>query len=226
VMGHSQAYIAARLRLLDLDLDIQELVARGEVSKDVRVAEALLQIEAPAARIRLARELAKRKTSVKASIAACERLRGELIKHAKDSRVQDARRKGTEPSLTLAGEEVGGLPKDTAQQSWGNVRAAARAVCRQCDLQESALANIEEPAWSQISHAAGGTCDVCNLRQIESACTGCPLPEFLVRLTRGIATAQVAETHVPPARTPRPVHETGSGRCAVGEARGNGRDAG
>jgi len=192
-MGHSQSYIAGRLRLLDLDLDIQELIARGEVSKDARVAEALLTIEAPSARIRLARELAKRKASVKASIAACERLRGEMVKHSKDRRVQDARRKGTQPSLTLADEEVGGLPKDTAQENWGNVRAAGRAVCQKCDIRQEALAEIEEPAWAQITHAAGDVCDVCSLRQIESACDGCPLPEFLVRLTRGIAIAQVLE---------------------------------
>jgi ParB family chromosome partitioning protein len=192
-MGHSQATIAGRLRLLDLDLDIQELVARGELSKDVRVAEALLQIEAPAARICLARELAKRKASVKASIAACERLRGELVKHSKDCRVQDARRNGTEPSLTLAREEAGGLPKDMVQENWGNVRAAARGVCQQCDLQENVLAEIEEPAWSRISHVAGETCGLCSLRQIESACIGCPLPEFLVRLTRGPVATQVLE---------------------------------
>jgi ParB family chromosome partitioning protein len=201
-MGHSQSYIAGRLRLLDLDLDIQELIARGEVSKDVRVAEALLTIDAPAARIRLARELARRKASVRASIAACERLRGELVKHSKDRRVQDARRKGTQPSLTLAGEEVGGLPKSTAQKTWGNVRESGRIVCQKCDIRQQALAEIKEPAWAQISHAAGDTCDVCSLRQIESACDGCPLPEFLVRLTRGIAISQVPETHVPPGSTP------------------------
>lgn len=191
-VSHSSALIAGRLRLLDLDVEIQELVARGEVSKDVRVADGLLAIESAPARIRLAKELAKRKSSIRTSIAACERLRLELAKHVKDRRVQAARQEAIAPSLARAQQEAGRLPKDSAQESWGNVRSAARAICTKCDIRQEVLEAIEEPAWMRISHAAGDTCDACSLRQIETACSGCPLPEFLVRVTRGLTPRPVA----------------------------------
>ena len=124
---------------------------------------------------------------VKASVAACERLRGELVKQFKDRRVQDARREGVQPALALAGDAVGRLPKDTAQEQWANVRSAARELCQKCDIRQEVLSEVEEPAWIRISHAAGDTCDVCGLREIEAACDACPLPEFLIRLTRGVA---------------------------------------
>jgi len=187
-LGHSQGYLAGRLRLLDLDPEIQELVAEGQLTKDSRIVDGLLSIEDPEARKGLARELAKRQATLKGSLAACARLRESLATAAKDRRVQSARQQGRMPSIVLAQEMLGGdLPHGDATATAGSLRPSVRAVCQTCDIREQAFPHLEEPAWSLLRHAADETCRACSLVEVRSACTGCPLPEMLARLARGPA---------------------------------------
>jgi ParB family chromosome partitioning protein len=180
-VGHSEALITARLRLLDLDPAIQELVATGQLTKDPRAADALLSVQDVKARVALARQLANRRATLKSIVAACERYRQMQADQEKQSRVQSARRSGRAPSITLAVEALGDeLPEGRAL----SLRPVARAVCQACEIREGSLPDVAEPAWALLSHAAGETCGACNLADVVLACQGCPLPETLIRLAR------------------------------------------
>jgi len=180
-VGHSEALITARLRLLDLDPEIQELVATGQLMKDPRAADALLSVQDPKARVALAGQLASRRATLKSIVAACDRYRQMQADQEKQGRVQSARRNGKAPSISIAVETLGhDLPEGRAS----SLRPAARAVCQACEIREGSLPDVAEPAWALLTHAAGETCGACNLRDVTAACQGCPLPETLIRLAR------------------------------------------
>jgi ParB-like chromosome segregation protein Spo0J len=185
-VGHSATYIVARLRLLDLDPEIQELVATGQLTKDARAVDALLSIPDGKARVALAGQLANRKATLKSIAAACDRYRQMQADQEKQGRVQSARSKGKAPSLAIAAEALGGeLPEGRAS----SLRPAVRAVCQACEIREGSIPDVAEPAWELLSHAAGETCSACNLADVRLACQGCPLPETLIRLARVTAGA-------------------------------------
>ena len=196
-VGHSSAYIVSRLRLLDLDPEIQELVATAQLTKDARVVDALLSIEDRQARVALAKQLAKRRATLKACMAACERLRELQAAAAKESRVQGARRTGKPQALALAEETLGhALPEEPRLA----LREAAKAACQACDIREETLAGVAEPAWELLTHATGETCSACSLAEVKGACAGCPLPEMLIRMARGVSPAPATDVRVNHAR--------------------------
>jgi ParB family chromosome partitioning protein len=177
-VGHSDGYIVGRLRLLDLDPEIQELVATGRLTKDPRAVDAFLSVKDRKARVALAGQLAKRKATLKSIVAACDRYRQMQADQEKQGRVQSARRNGRPPSIALAVEALGGeLPEGRASA----LRPAAQSVCQACEIRPP---DVAEPAWELLSHAAGETCSACNLADLQTACQGCPLPETLIRLAR------------------------------------------
>ncbi|NIR97530.1 MAG: hypothetical protein GWN54_13200, partial [Gammaproteobacteria bacterium] len=73
-LGCSAAKISGRLKLLELDPEIQELVAEGELPKSPQIVDAFAQVADREARVELAREVARRRTSLKGIVRACERL--------------------------------------------------------------------------------------------------------------------------------------------------------
>ncbi|MBA3532322.1 MAG: hypothetical protein H0T73_10415 [Ardenticatenales bacterium] len=58
--GHSSPTLKSYLRLLDLDPEIQALVAKGKLPRSLRMSEALLSVPEPGARVKLAQRLAQR----------------------------------------------------------------------------------------------------------------------------------------------------------------------
>jgi len=183
-VGHSAAYIVGRLRLLDLDPEIQELVATGQLTKDARAVDALLSIEDGKARVALAGQLARRKATLKSIQAACDRLRQMQAEAEKQKRVQAARSDGKAPSIAIAVESLDGeLPEGRAS----SLRPAVREVCQACEIRPP---DVAEPAWELLSHAAGETCSACSLADVRAVCQGCPLPETLIRLARVTAGAR------------------------------------
>lgn len=181
-VGRSEGHVAGRLRLLDLDEEIQELVATGQLVKDARIVDAFLSIEDPQARIALAQALAKRRASLRACIAACARLIELQRAQAREQRIHSARRAGRPPAIVLAEDSLGSpLPAAPAI----GVREAAKAACQACDIREKTLPGVAEPAWELVIHAAGETCQACSLAEVRGACGGCPLPEMLLRMARG-----------------------------------------
>jgi ParB-like chromosome segregation protein Spo0J len=65
-VGRSDAYVRGRLRLLELEPEIQQLIAGKRLSKDAQVVDALLGIPDAAVRLKLARRFAERNSSIKA----------------------------------------------------------------------------------------------------------------------------------------------------------------
>lgn len=184
-LGCSTPLITGRLRLLDLDEPIQELLALGRLPKDRRAAEALLAIPDDEARIGLARELARRRASINTIVRSCERWTEHQALGRQESRAQRLLGQGEAPSVAYAASSLEEANLDDIDETdWENVRASAKAACSACEMKVGALEHVEEPAWSLFSHAAGETCDLCSLKDVQGVCRGCPLPEFLTRLAR------------------------------------------
>lgn len=151
-VGKSVAYIRARLAWVDIDQPIQQLVAQGRLCNDSRLATALARIPDPAARVELADTLAKRSVSLRASIAAADKLTERI-------------------------REQAGLPKDAAPAV---VIAVSKKQPNRARW--NALAEIGKiPPWEITEHAAIATCERCSLRDVAShdTCGNCPVVEFL-----------------------------------------------
>lgn len=157
--GGGYAYVRNRLVWLQLETEIQELVAQGRMVGDRRVAEALLEIPNSAVRVGLAERLAQRKVSTNGCLKACQRVRDDL---ASQSAVMDA------PGL-----EIG---RRRAQQ--GNRK----------ELPDwDALIHIGKmPAWKLIETEIRATCAACVLREMasESLCGECGVVDLTRRLLR------------------------------------------
>lgn len=154
-VGKYPGHISSRLHLLDLDDEIQELIARGEIYKDQHFVDALLSIEDKEKRISLARSLVARGASVSAGIAACKKLNQHLSSGGIDAEET--------PSVRITVSRVGraALPKYDVFAGTGMV-----------------------PRWEMVKGSAKMVCDGCAMRSIASkvVCQECPLVEFLIDL--------------------------------------------
>jgi hypothetical protein len=184
-LGCSAPLVVSRLRLLDLDEPIQELVALGKLPKDRHAAEALLEIPDADARIGLARELARRRASINTIVRACERWKEHQATVQQESSAMSLIEQGEAPSVAHAASYPEASSFEGIDEAdWETVRRSAKSACSTCDMKVDALEHVEEPSWALFSHVAGETCDLCSLSRIQSVCRGCPLPEFLIRLAR------------------------------------------
>jgi ParB/RepB/Spo0J family partition protein len=184
-LGCSTPLIASRLRLLDLDRPIRDLVARGRLPKDRRATEALLGIPDTDTRVGLAQELARRRASINTILRACERLKERQATDRRERSAQERIEQGEPPGVAYAASHPERTKFENIDEAdWETVRRSAKSACSACDLKTGALEHVEEPSWSLFSHAAGETCDLCSLKTIRDVCRGCPLPEFLIRLAR------------------------------------------
>lgn len=172
--------VANHLKLLELDEDLQELVAMGHLPHDIRVVRALLSIPSTEARVKLGRALARPGITIKGCVNACEKLRERLLG---EKTVQESPKApiARTPMPALVGE----TPAPERKESWPRVRAAAQGMCDTCDA-DPHLPGIPEPAWTLILEAANQTCDACTLRAMASlsVCKQCPGVELLKRLAR------------------------------------------
>lgn len=164
--------IAQRLVLLDLDPELQDLVAKGELPRDHRVAKALLSVADKNTRIKLGARLARPGITVNAILDACRRINEKLAQ-------QEAVVVEKRPALAISGA-AGTTGKPV---KWRDMRAAAQGMCDTCDL-KSGLAGIAEPAWSIVLEMTGRVCDRCSLRANASLdiCRQCPAVDLLRRL--------------------------------------------
>lgn len=195
-LGCSLSKVASRLKLLELDPAIQDLVARGRLPKMPDVVDAFAQVTDDGARLELARELARRNASVRSVVKACHKVASELARREAEARAQSRRRKGEPASLAIAAATLRrGLPGQGVSASRGQLRQSARSACEGCDIKADMLEHVPEPAWTLIKHAAGETCDLCSLKDVRAACRGCPLPEFLIRMAKIAERQQEAEAY-------------------------------
>lgn len=189
--------ISNRLELLRYEPVIQDLIIQGKFPVGQNVIEAMLSISDPQARVKLAVRMAEQQASAKSIVAAadllCERLadpKSRLGRAKKPlgrpRRPEPAGMSQVMPMMALAQDRTGlGIPNND-RPGWPALRAAARAMCAQCDIKlETLRSSVDEPAWTLITHAADATCADCNVRNVAGACNGCPGLELLFRLLRG-----------------------------------------
>lgn len=172
-IGRSDNYVSGRLYLLQLDEEIQGLVASGLLPTDTRSTRALLTLPSEA-RIRLAKRIARPGLGINAVVKACETLK-EKLEQAKPQAIHNA------PALNFVEAKPDGKPT-----SWPMIRSAAQGVCDRCDVNPRSPA-VPEPAWSMILEQTDATCSACNLRAHAvkndlSICKECPAVELLKRL--------------------------------------------
>ena len=137
-MGISQATVKSRLNLLALEPEIQTLVEKGAMPTDRRAVDALLSIESPKHRVKLAQKLARPGLKIKTVETACRKFQEAL-------EAQPARNL---PMVDFAVQRAGkaDLPKwDMLHQAgqvppWPIVEQAARRTCDNCLLRDMASA--------------------------------------------------------------------------------------
>jgi len=177
--GVAPGTIKSRLQLLDLDPPIQELVGQGRLPGDARVSAALLAIPDPRARVKLAERLAGEGVSIRAIVAACDRLVESFRERAAQSTGAPALALMRKGSRTPP-------PAPEIPAPWAAVRKAAAAMCQVCEVRLSSLQAAGEPAWAMLAHAAESTCGHCNVRQVAGACKECPGVELLRILVHSV----------------------------------------
>ena len=195
--GIAVTQIVSRLRLLDLEREIQDLVAAGNLPRDRRVAEALLSIPERPARVKMAHRLANNHAGIDTVQRACAKLVESLataaaLQHSNAPAIALSHSKNPPPAQHHA------LPVSGP----GSLRAASQAACAACEIHANSLSKVPEPAWSLISHAAGDTCATCSLRELQTLCGECPAVELLRRIT-----AELRDPAAAPARVAIPLPE-------------------
>ena len=170
------------LRILDLDEEIQELIAHGELPKDARVAKALLSIEDRQTRVAFAQKVARQGVTIKAIEAGAERLRARIA-DMKPKLPDAAPRKRPEPKARGNAVRVAKIEVVEEHQPvrWDNVRAAALGMCSSCGVKPPAQS---EPAWSLVLDAADATCKACKVNDMKALdiCRQCPAVGLLKRM--------------------------------------------
>ena len=175
--GRSTEHIYRTLRLLDLDLPIQDLLAQGRLPRDARAVEALLSIPDATVRVKLALRLARDGVGIRAIVGACARL-VEMLKE-KEAECDKA------PAVTLS-ERQARRKEPPTQATWDTVRTTAFHVCAGCEIKAARLATVAEPAWETITHSATDVCNACNVQRVRDACNVCPVVDLLRRLIENV----------------------------------------
>jgi ParB/RepB/Spo0J family partition protein len=156
-VGKSRARVEQRLLLLQLDAPIQELISKKELHQDARLAEALLGIPSPEARVKTARGLALRGASLRASVQAAVMVRERLAELSGNGRGGAA-----EAAMVELGMKRAGVTRKP--MGWDMLRQAGKL-----------------PPWEAVTEAARQTCDGCVLRDVASndVCGQCPGVELI-----------------------------------------------
>ncbi len=154
-VGKSITHIHNRLKMLELEEPIQNLIEKGKLPRDPRFVEAIGTVPQGTVRVKLAEALAARGASIKACVEACQRtlehVRAEVIdeKEIASVRLCQIRRGEINRPVYDALAAVGRIPP------WPLVEICARDVCNRCGLRETASI---------------------------TTCNGCTLVEFLVEM--------------------------------------------
>lgn len=147
-VGISGATLNGRLKLLELQPEIQDLIEAEKLSPDIRVTEALLSIRKPEDRVAMALRLARRGIKIKTIVGACRTFNQML--HRPDETLDI-------PSVDLARKRV---KREISQlPAWSILKQANRL-----------------PPWLEYQEAANKTCMICSLKEFasESTCKECP----------------------------------------------------
>jgi ParB/RepB/Spo0J family partition protein len=153
-LGISNARVSDRLRLLELEPEIQDLIGTGKLTKDIRLVTALEDISSSEARVKLATKLAERHATIKASLEACKNLKYQLQSKNITSGI---------PSIRVATKKAG----ESSRTRWDVFAGVGKL-----------------PPWPFVEICARDTCDACDIRPMatEAMCGACPLVECLIKM--------------------------------------------
>lgn len=173
--GIAATQIYQRMKLLELDKEIQDLIGRRKLPVGKDVAEALLSIPDAKARVKLAERMAGLQAEAKAIVAACAKLKASLAELAKTAAAGS-------PAVALGQGRAFGKKMDKKQTvKAAELRKSAREVCEKCTVLAEEI-RAHEPAWSLITHSAEETCKICDVKAVKSACRECPAVDLLRRI--------------------------------------------
>jgi ParB family chromosome partitioning protein len=158
MLGISAPIVSARIKLLELDSEIQMLIAMHKLPKDKQAIQAFLSIEDRELRVKLAQRLAERNATVRMVTEACAR----VIATARENESSEPI-----PSIRFAQSKAGKPEKS----KWNALQEAGKI-----------------PDWKLVHSSAEKTCANCALAEQASktVCNGCPLPEFLSKLIKKV----------------------------------------
>jgi ParB family chromosome partitioning protein len=155
-LGVSDVRVSSRLVLLELEPEIQDLIAEGRLPRDGNAARAMLEIPDPEARIQFAQKAADLGMSLRSIKASAGRIASVLNKKKEIGA-------GDTPGLVFSNTQAGRSPLP----NWDALAQAGKV-----------------PRWDAVVKATRGTCQECNLRDIakQEICEPCPVPNLIVKL--------------------------------------------
>ena len=188
-LGRSQMLITGRLAWLELEPEVQQLVALGHLPLDGRLAMKL-RVLPPEARVALAEKLAARAMSLngclKAVDAAVEKLAAPPVK---EQYHQDAH------PVPMIRHGAPGIPANAngiAPVPGRSIRDAAEAMCRSCDLRPK---GDVVPSWAIVRETAAATCAECVKRDgpaLPDICRRCPGVAMVRAMVEQVKVTEVA----------------------------------
>jgi len=205
-VGVSLFRVNERLLMLELNPEIQQLMAEEQLPHGTPVIKAFLGIPDDDVRVEAAGALARKHAPVQIIRSTCTRIRQALERKIA---VEEAGRACEEYVPATEAVFVEDMPPNgKTVVRWQDIQEAARVPCSDCDAYdyeldekpdrnrawevfvekgELAADETDEPVWEEIETAAEGTCVACGLRDDRELCGRCPMVEFMQRLVRQVA---------------------------------------
>jgi ParB family transcriptional regulator, chromosome partitioning protein len=132
-VGMSPGLVYSRLNLLQLDEPIQALIAAGKIGCDARVQKALLSLEDPKIRIKIATRCAQRKTSARDLVAVCTRMA-----NAKSTSRKFTRNQVAAIEIVNKNKAVMAMINSSVRISGQQLEKAIEQTCKECVLSDEA----------------------------------------------------------------------------------------
>lgn len=179
--GRAQATISGRLAWLEMEPEIQKLVAAGHLPRSETLATALRKLT-PEVRVPLAEKMAAKALSLKGCVAAVERAAEKL---AAPPPKRNYYREPSHP-VPMVRHGAPGIPvhaNGSAPAIGRNVHDAADAMCRACHWRPKV---DYVPSWEIIEAEAAAVCAECQKRDgpaLPDICRNCPGVKMLRALT-------------------------------------------
>lgn len=125
--------VVARLKLLELPGELQDLVRYDKLSADMRVTEALLSLPGESEQVKMGLRLARPGVTIGTVVAACEKyheLKRSQPMKSEIPAVEIAAKKAQRNDVPAWSQ----LEKSGAMPPWSRVKYAAKQMCTTCDL--------------------------------------------------------------------------------------------
>jgi ParB family transcriptional regulator, chromosome partitioning protein len=162
--GTAYNQVVARLRITELEPEIQELIANKALPGSQQSVDALIRVPAGDVRVKLAKALAGRSATIRMVQAACDKVAAAL------ATPRPAGKYASTPSLAIAAKKAGIEPEDI-EDKWDVLYQINRV-----------------PPWPMYVETVQATCRACSLfaHASDATCRDCPLVDSAKRLMEAI----------------------------------------